>query len=219
MPLNQQKYLEKLTATGKKVIILNFSGGCVNFGKYKNKVNAILQCWYPGAQGGKSVANILFGKCSPSGKLPVTFYNSAADLPVFCDYSMQNRTYRYFKGEVQYPFGYGKTYTKFALDSVEISGNKIRAKVKNIGNSESGTVLQLYMTCPPADFSTPLKSLIAFKRINLKPQETATAEFEIKESSLLSVNDNGDRVLLKGTYKFVLTDGCDFSSEPVEFSI
>ena len=101
--------------------------------------------------------------------MPVTFYNSAADLPDFCDYSMQNRTYRYFKGEVQYPFGYGKTYTKFALDSVEINGNKIRAKVKNIGNFESGTVLQLYMTCPPADFSTPLKSLTAFKRINLKP--------------------------------------------------
>lgn len=111
------------------------------------------------------------------------------------------------------------TYTKFALDSVEINGNKIRAKVKNIGNFESGTVLQLYMTCPPADFSTPLKYLTAFKRINLKPQETATAEFEIKESSLLSVNNNGNRVLLKGAYKFVLTDGCDFSSEPIEFSV
>lgn len=104
LPLNQQKYIEKLIETGKKIILLNFSGGCVNFGKCKNRVNAILQCWYPGGHGGKAIANILFGKCSPSGKLPVTFYNSTDDLPDFCYYSMQNRTYRYFKGNVQYQF-------------------------------------------------------------------------------------------------------------------
>ena len=215
LPLNQQEYIEKLIKTGKKIILLNFSGGCVNFGKFKNRVNAIVQCWYPGAQGGTAIANILFGKCSPSGKLPVTFYNSVDDLPDFCDYSMQNRTYRYFKGDVQYPFGYGKTYTKFALENAEVRENKIHATVKNVGKFESETVLQLYVTCPKAEFETPIKSLIGFKRISLKPQEEKEFVFEIDENSLMSVNENGEKVLLKGEYTFTLTDGCDFESKPI----
>lgn len=215
LPLNQQEYIEKLMETGKKIILLNFSGGCVNFGKFKNRVNAIVQCWYPGAQGGKAIANILFGKCSPSGKLPVTFYNSVDDLPDFCDYSMQNRTYRYFKGDVQYPFGYGRTYTKFSLENAEVRENKIRATVKNVGKFESETVLQLYVTCPKAEFETPIKSLIGFKRISLKPQEEKEFVFETDENSLMSVNDNGEKVLLKGEYTFTLTDGCDFESKPI----
>lgn len=215
LPKNQQEYITKLIETGKKIILLNFSGGCINFGKFKNRVNAIVQCWYPGAQGGTAIANILFGKCSPSGKLPVTFYNSVDDLPDFCDYSMQNRTYRYFKGDVQYPFGYGKTYTKFALENAEVRENKIRATVKNVGKFESETVLQLYVTCPKAEFETPIKSLIGFKRISLKPQEEKEFVFEIDENSLMSVNDNGEKVLLKGEYTFTLTDGCDFESKPI----
>lgn len=219
LPLNQQEYIEKLIKTGKKIILLNFSGGCINFGKFKNRVNAIVQCWYPGAQGGKAIADILFGKCSPSGKLPVTFYNSVDDLPDFCDYSMQNRTYRYFKGDVQYPFGYGKTYTKFALENAEVRENKIRSIIKNIGEFESETVLQLYVTCPKAEFETPIKSLIGFKRISLKLQEEKEFVFEIDENSLMSVNDNGEKVLLKGEYTFTLTDGCDFESKPMVYTV
>ena len=219
LPLNQQEYIEKLMETGKKIILLNFSGGCINFGKFKNRMNAIVQCWYPGAQGGKAIANILFGKCSPSGKLPVTFYNSVDDLPDFCDYSMQNRTYRYFKGDVQYPFGYGKTYTKFALENAEVRENKIRATVKNIGKFENETVLQLYVTCPKAEFETPIKSLIGFKRISLKPQEEKEFIFEIDENSLMSVNDNGEKVLLKGEYTFTLTDGCDFECKQISYHL
>lgn len=215
LPLNQQRYIEKLLEVGKKVVLLNFSGGCVNLGKYKNRVNAILQCWYPGAQGGKAIANILFGKCSPSGKLPVTFYNSINDLPDFCDYSMKNRTYRYFKGKAQYPFGYGRTYTSFALKKIGIESGGIIAEVENTGRVESETALQLYVTSPQADFETPIKSLYAFKKIRLIPGESVKVCFEINESRLQSVNENGERVLLKGDYKFVLTDGCDFSSDPI----
>lgn len=219
LPLNQQKYIEKLIKTGKKIILLNFSGGCINFGRFKNRVNAIVQCWYPGAQGGKAIADILFGKCSPSGKLPVTFYNSADDLPDFCDYSMHNRTYRYFKGDVQYPFGYGKTYTKFALENTEISKSTIRATIKNAGEFESETVLQLYVACPKAEFETPIKSLVSFKRIFLKPNEEKEFVFEINENKLMSVNDNGEKVLLKGEYTFTLTDGCDFESKPMVYTV
>lgn len=219
LPLNQQEYIEELLVTGKKVILLNFSGGCIDFRKYKGRVNAIVQCWYPGAQGGTAIANILFGKCSPSGKLPVTFYNSVDDLPDFCDYSMQNRTYRYFNSDVQYPFGYGKTYTKFALENADVRENKIRATVKNVGKFESETVLQLYVTCPKAEFETPIKSLIGFKRISLKPQEEKEFVFETDENSLMSVNDNGEKVLLKGEYTFTLTDGCDFECKQISYHL
>ncbi|MGN0574326.1 MAG: glycoside hydrolase family 3 C-terminal domain-containing protein [Acutalibacteraceae bacterium] len=217
LPQNQQKYIEKLIETGKKIILLNFSGGCVNFGKYKNRVNAILQCWYPGGHGGKAIANLLFGKCSPSGKLPVTFYNSTDDLPDFCDYSMQNRTYRYFKGDVQYQFGYGRTYTEFSLEDISIVGDEIKATVCNIGKAESDTVLQLYVTYPPTDYPNPIKSLVSFKRIGLKPGEKETVTFKITGECLSSTDTDGREIILDGCYKFKLTDGCDFSSQPILF--
>ena len=132
---------------------------------------------------------------------------------------MKNRTYRYFKGEVQYPFGYGKTYTKFSLKNIGLNGMTLRAEVENIGDFESDTVLQLYLTRPAADFDNPIKSLISFKRLSLRPQETENVEFEIEKDKLLSVNELGEKVLLDGEYKLVLTDGCDFSSEPIVFQI
>ena len=215
LPLNQQKYIEKLIDTGKKIILLNFSGGCINFGKFKSRVNAIVQCWYPGAQGGKAIADILFGKCSPSGKLPITFYNSTDDLPDFCDYSMQNRTYRYFKGNVQYPFGYGRTYTKFSLKDIALIGEKIKATICNIGNEKSDTVLQLYVSYPPTEYPNPQKSLVSFKRIGLKPGERETITFKITSEYLTSANNDGKKIILDGCYKFTLTDGCDFTSKPI----
>lgn len=215
LPLNQQEYIEELLNTGKKIILLNFSGGCIDFRKYKNRVNAILQCWYPGAQGGEAIADILFGKCSPSGKLPITFYNSVDDLPDFCDYSMQNRTYRYFKGDVQYPFGYGKTYTKFALEDISLVGEEIKATICNIGNEKSDTVLQLYVSYPPMEYPNPLKSLVSFNRIRLKPGEKETVTFSITNEYLVSTNSDGKKIILDGCYKFTLTDGCDFTSRPI----
>ena len=132
---------------------------------------------------------------------------------------MKNRTYRYFKGDVQYPFGYGRTYTKFSLKNIELNGMTLRAEVENIGDFESDTVLQLYLTCPTADFGNPIKSLISFKRISLHPQEAVNVEFKIENDQLLSVNDLGEKVLLSGEHKLVLTDGCDFSSDPICFQV
>ena len=203
LPLNQQKYIEKLIDTGKKIILLNFSGGCINFGKFKSRVNAIVQCWYPGAQGGKAIADILFGKCSPSGKLPITFYNSTDDLPDFCDYSMQNRTYRYFKGNVQYPFGYGRTYTKFSLEDITLIGEEIKATICNIGNEKSDTVLQLYVSYPPTEYPNPQKSLVSFKRIGLKPGERETITFKITSEYLTSANNDGKKEKRTGLLPFV----------------
>ena len=120
---------------------------------------------------------------------------------------------------MQYPFGYGKTYTKFALESAGITDDKICVSVKNVGDTASETVLQLYVTCPTADFETPIKSLIGFKRISLKPQETVTFEFETDKNKLTAVDNDGNKVLLKGTYKFVVSDGCDFESEPIFYNV
>ena len=102
--------------------------------------------------------------------LPVTFYNSTDDLPDFCDYSMQNRTYRYFKGNVQYQFGYGRTYTKFSLEDISLVGNEINTTICDIGKSESDIVLQLYITYPPTDYPNPIKSLVSFKKNQFEAQ-------------------------------------------------
>lgn len=212
LPLVQQKLLDKLIPLGKKIVILNFSGGCMNFGEYTDKVDAILQCWYPGAKGGEAIANLLYGKVSPSAKLPVTFYNNDDDLPPFEEYSMANRTYRYFDGKVLYPFGYGLTYTNFELLNVEMIDNAIKCKIKNTGNFDCDEVLQLYVTQPKAEYTNPIKSLIKVNRFNLKPNEEKEIEFVINDNDLYSVNDNGDIVYLNGEYSLQITDGNYISS-------
>ena len=219
LPLNQQEYIEELLDTGKKIILLNFSGGCIDFRKYKNKVNAILQCWYPGAQGGQSIANILFGKCSPSGKLPITFYNSVDDLPDFCDYSMQNRTYRYFKGDVQYPFGYGKTYTKFDLLKIDYNSKEkqLSCLIKNSGEFDCDEVVQIYITYPKTNYELPTKSLIKCKREFIPKGDTKEFIFTFEENDFYSTDHFGNTVFLEGSYKILTTDGQNIYDESISF--
>lgn len=207
LPFVQQSLLEKLLLLGKRLVILNFSGGCIDFRKYKNKADAILQCWYPGARGGQAIADILFGRVSPSGKLPVTFYNDIADVPDFRDYSMKNRTYRYFKGKVQYPFGYGLTYTKFELTACRIEDKNIICSVKNTGDYLSENVLQLYVTFPKTNYTDPICSLIAVKRFSSAPGEEKNIVFSLSDEDLYSFNENGDTVYLGGRFSFRISDG------------
>lgn len=217
LPDVQKDLLEKLIATGKKIILLNFSGGAVDFRPYKGRVNAILQCWYPGAKAGLAIKNLLFGEVSPSGKLPVTFYNSVEDLPAFEDYSMRNRTYRYFCGEVQYPFGYGLTYTMFRLTACMIEDLTIRCKVQNTGKYPCDEVLQVYLTQPKAPYLNPIRALIAVQRIALQPGEEKEVLFPLSEAGLYSVNEQGDTVYLSGMYTFTVSDGQSICSEPLYF--
>lgn len=217
LPYVQQELLEKLIPLGKKIIILNFSGGCINFNKYKNRVDGILQCWYPGAMGGRAIADILFGERSPSGKLPITFYNRIEDLPDFEDYSMNGRTYRYFSGDVQYPFGYGLTYTHFELIKCDMHGRTLRCTVKNTGAFASDEVLQLYVTQPEADYQNPVRSLIQIRRFSLEPNEEKEIIFKLTASDLYSVNEYGDTVYLSGEYYFTLSDGQDIFEDHITF--
>lgn len=213
LPEVQQQLLDKLLKLGKKIILLNFSGGCISFGKYADKVDAILQCWYPGAKGGKAIANILFGKVSPSGKLPVTFYHDIKEVPDFRDYSMENRTYKYFRGKVDYPFGYGLTYTNFELTDKNFDSEKLTlsVKVKNTGNMDSDEVLQLYVSYPQTDYRNPIKSLIAVKRFGTEAGEEKEIEFSLKESDFYSIDDRGNKVFLKGDFTLSIFDGQNIS--------
>lgn len=218
LPKVQQDFLEDLISLNKKVIILNFSGGCIDFRKYKDRVNAILQCWYPGAKAGKAIADILFGKTSPSGKLPITFYNSVDDLPPFEDYNMQGRTYRYYNGKVQYPFGYGLTYTDFNLvnSSFNSDSNTITLTIKNTGNHTCDEVLQLYVSYPQTDYPMPIKSLIKTKRIEIPVNKEVEVKFTIDEKDLYSFDNDGNEVFLNGTYKFNLSDGQNINTDCCE---
>lgn len=209
LPAIQQKYLDKLIELNKKIVILNFSGGCINFRKYKNKVNAIMQCWYPGAQGGRAIADVLFGKCSPSGKLPITFYTSISDLPDFIDYSMKNRTYRYFKGNVQYPFGYGKTYTKFELVKSDFNSKEklLSCLIKNSGEFDCDEVVQIYVSYPKTNYDLPAKSLIKCKRVFIPKGETKEIIFAFDENDFYSIDTSGNTVFIEGTYKLLIEDG------------
>lgn len=188
LPLVQRRIIEKLHKAGKKVIFVNCSGGAMSLVPETKNAEAILQAWYPGERGGEAVANILFGKTNPSGKLPVTFYKNVNDLPNFLDYSMKNRTYRYFKGEALFPFGYGLSYTSFEYGKPKFSANKnsengrLMFTLHNNGKREGTEVVQIYIK-RLADIVGPIKSLKAFKRINLKAGEKKIIGIDLDRKS------------------------------------
>ncbi len=191
LPKAQQLLIERVLKAGKPTVIVLASGSCVNVGT--DKMNALISAWYPGAMGGRALADIIFGKISPSGKLPVTFYRSAEGLPDFEDYSMRGRTYRYTQDNILYPFGYGLTYSECRAESLSFSNGKAVCTVKNNGNYNTDEVLQLYVKIHGSDFAVPNYSLCGFKRISLKSGESRTVELEIPNESFMVVDSCGKR--------------------------
>jgi beta-glucosidase len=126
LPMVQQQLLRAMHATGRPVVFVNCSGSAIAFGSVEGQYDALLQAWYAGQGGAKALAEVLFGDYNPGGKLPVTFYRSNDDLPDFLDYSMKNRTYRYFTGKPQYAFGYGLSYTSFTVGKGKLSSTSMR---------------------------------------------------------------------------------------------
>ena len=183
LPSVQQRLLRAMHKTGKPVVFVNCSGSAIAFGCLEGEYDALLQAWYPGQGGSEALADVIFGDYNPGGKLPVTFYASNDDLPDFLDYSMENRTYRYFRGTPQYAFGYGLSYTGFEVGKAKISGKsmktdgsvKITVPVINIGDREGTETIQIYVKA--LDYAeAPIKSLRGFKKVHLQPGETAKAE-------------------------------------------
>ena len=182
LPKVQQMLVKAMHKTGKPVIFVNCSGSAIAFGSVEGEYDALLQAWYAGQGGAKALAEVLFGDYNPGGKLPVTFYRSNNDLPDFLDYSMKNRTYRYFTGVPQYAFGYGLSYTTFSVGDAKISAKKMKKNgkvtltipVTNTGKREGTETVQVYVKRLD-DAGAPIKALKGFQKLNLKAGETQKA--------------------------------------------
>ena len=198
------KILNYGVGSGKPVVVVNMTGSAMDLREADTKAAAVLQVWYPGARGGADVAGILFGDVSPSGKLPVTFYQSTEELPPFEEYSMKGRTYRYFDGVPLYPFGYGLTYGDCKVLSMDVSMQKaegfeevaayVEAAVENSGR-ETEDVLQVYIRDEEYEGAIPNPSLCGFARIRLKEGERKTIRIPIKLRAFTSVDEQGERAV------------------------
>ena len=181
LPQRQRQMLAALHRMGKRVIFVNCSGSAIAMEPELETCDAILQAWYAGEQGGRAVADVLFGDYNPSGKLPVTFYRSVSDLPDFEDYRMANRTYRYFTGKPLFPFGYGLSYTTFKIGKAKIKKNQLLIPITNTGLREGSEVMQLYVRSLD-DAEGPIRSLKGFARVTLRPGERQTVMIPLTAS-------------------------------------
>lgn len=172
LPPSQKRLYEEIKKVGKPIIFVNVSGSCINLSDQDRNCNAVIQCFYPGAEGGNALADVIFGKANPSGRLPVTFYKSVDDLPPFEDYSMENRTYRFFKGDVVYPFGYGLSYSTFEYRDDKICGGKMALTVKNTGKYDGKVVIKVYDT-------SENKRLIGFTKVHIDKTESRQVEVKL----------------------------------------
>ena len=189
LPESQRKLIKAVLGTGKPVIIVDASGSAMNI---EEESDALLHVWYPGQFGGTALADILFGNVSPSGKLPVTFYEDASKLPEFTDYSMKNRTYRYAEGNILYPFGYGLTYSKTKVSDLSFANGTAAVTVENTGNFDTEEVVQFYIKDTSAD-AVPNHSLCGFTRVSLKKGEKKTVSVKIEDRSFTAVHEDGTR--------------------------
>ena len=201
LPDSQKKLIKAVLATGKPVVTVLTVGSAIAI----EDGNAILCTWYPGQAGGKALARVLFGEVSPSGRLPVTFYRSEADLPEFTDYAMKGRTYRYFEGEALYPFGYGLSYARFEYSDAAYADGKLCVTVKNVGSMAADEVAQVYVKPEDSQFAPPNASLCGFKRVSLAAGEAKRVEIALSERAFEVVNDQGQWV--SGGKKFKLFVG------------
>lgn len=199
LPQSQKVLLDAVCSTGKPVVVVMATGSSVNM--EDDRPRAILQAWYPGEAGGAALADILFGKVSPSGKLPVTFYETAERLPSFTDYSMKDRTYRYTRENVLYPFGFGLTYSDFAAESLSFRDDSVTVKVWNAGPRDAEDVVQIYIRDLVSPFEVSQCRLCAFQRIALKSGETAEVVLKLDENAFSVVNDDGERISGSGSYR------------------
>jgi beta-glucosidase len=218
LPEVQEKLVEALQATGKPMVMVNCSGSAIALPWEDEHLPAILQAWYPGEEGGRAVAEVLFGKVNPSGHLPVTFYRATADLPSFTDYSMSDRTYRYFSGKPLYAFGHGLSYTTFdytrgKLDSKTMAPNgtvKVSFTVKNSGKRDGDEVAQVYFRHVNSNVPQPKLALCGFTRVHLKRAESTKVTVEVPAERLRYWDtDKKDYVVEPGKYEFLIGAASD----------
>ena len=202
LPEPQRELLHKVLEVGKPTIVVLMTGSAIDLSEAEEKAGAILLSWYPGAGGGKAVADLLFGKKSPSGKLPVTFYRNEAldEMPDFTDYSMRNRTYRYYTGEPLYPFGYGLTYGDVVVTGVAADQSTASVTVENRGAQATEDIVQLYIKDEDSADAPPNPVLCGFQRVSLRPGEKKTVDVTIDGGAFTVVNIEGKRVPGSGSW-------------------
>jgi beta-glucosidase len=210
LPDPQEELLQRLATTGKPMVVVLLNGSALAVNWAAEHANAILEAWYPGEAGGKAIADTLTGENNPAGRLPITFYQSLSELPPFTDYSMKNRTYRYFTDKTLYDFGYGLSYTKFSYSHLKLSATTIQAgdtltvqaEVRNAGSVTGDEVAELYLA-PPQDANgglSPHLQLEGFERIHLSPDESKQVTFRLNPRQLSEVDANGLRSVQPGSY-------------------
>ena len=207
LPAVQEDLLKALAATGKPLVVVLQNGSALAVNRAQQNATAILEAWYPGADGGTAIAETLAGDNTPAGRLPLTFYSSLSQVPAFEEYSMHGRTYRYLADKPLYGFGFGLSYTTFAYSNLKISAATVKAgdpvtveaDVKNTGATAGDEVVELYLVQPKA-YETPLRVLAGFKRVHLGAGESAHLSLTIDPRSLGQVDEKGNRVIMPGEY-------------------
>jgi beta-glucosidase len=210
LPAAQQNLLEAVAATGKPVVVVLMSGSAVALPWAQEHAAAILEAWYPGVEGGTAIARTLVGLNNPAGRLPVTFYKSVDDLPDFTDYSMKNRTYRYYTGKPEWGFGYGLSYSTFQYGPVTLSSTKLQAgepltatvAVTNSSPLAGDEVVEAYVKTP--EVNGPVHSLAGFERVHLQAGETRTVTLHFDPRAISSVDEKGQRAVVAGKYELTL---------------
>jgi len=221
LPQQEEDLVEGVAATGKPVVVVVLNGSALAVNWIDDHANAVLEAWYAGEEGGNAIAATLSGKNNPAGRLPVTFYKGVDQLPNFENYSMQNRTYRYFTGKPLYPFGYGLSYTTFGYSNLQLpratihGGDPLDASVTvtNNGKVAGDEVAELYLTFPDVA-GAPLRALRGFERIHLEPGASRNVEFHLNARDLSMVTSAGDIIVAKGKYTITIGGGQPGSDAP-----
>ncbi|HVS96800.1 MAG TPA: glycoside hydrolase family 3 C-terminal domain-containing protein [Puia sp.] len=226
LPKVQEDLIHAVAGLGKPVVLVLLNGSALSVNWADQHIPAIVETWYPGEEAGPAIADVLFGDYNPAGRLPVTFYHSLKDLPDFGDYAMAGRTYRYFKGDVLYPFGYGLSYSTFHYDGLKPqsparSGDSVRiaVDVKNTGALEGDEVAELYVSAKHATVPVPIRSLWGFRRIHLRPGEKRTLRFAISPDAFTVIDDKMRRVHLTGDYEISVGGGQPGEQRPATSNV
>ncbi|MGA9135238.1 MAG: glycoside hydrolase family 3 C-terminal domain-containing protein [Candidatus Sulfotelmatobacter sp.] len=214
LPQPEEDLVEGIVAIGKPTVVVLINGSALAVNWINDHANAVLDAWYPGEEGGAAIAETLSGKNNPAGRLPVTFYKDTNQLPNFESYSMEGRTYRYFKGKPLYPFGYGLSYSTFAYSNLTLPNAAINAgeplnasvNVTNNGKIAGDEVVQLYLRFPEIP-GAPIRALRGFQRVHLEPGASKNVEFQLSPRDLSMVTDAGDIIVAQGKYTVSIGGG------------
>jgi beta-glucosidase len=222
MPKPEEELLRTVAAANKPLVVVLMNGSALGVNWEKAHADAIVESWYSGEEGGAAIAETLSGRNNPAGRLPVTFYKDAHQLPPFEDYAMKGRTYRYFGGEPLWPFGYGLSYTAFKYSGLTLPGTPIDAgdplnvavTVTNIGKLEGDEVVQLYLKFPDIP-GAPIRALRGFQRVHLAAGASQRVEFHLGSRDLSMVTEAADIIVAQGKYMLSVGGGQPGTGAPV----